>query len=156
MPSGPIRRLPTYCWLIYLLASESAVLARMLRTGRSRAALRLLSNSSQPSSVTITSALNRPQLRSKLCTLSSRRPQAVPIVSNSLATAFRRGASTQPPWNKPDIKAEKELGQQKLEPHPKSVSTTSTVHPIWSEHGQNNARQEDPNFTAGLKADVVC
>ncbi|KAF1991843.1 hypothetical protein K402DRAFT_388386 [Aulographum hederae CBS 113979] len=126
----------------------------MLRTPASRAVLRSLSSASPRSQRPILHRVS-PQVQwsSQLCTLSATRPQAVALAaSKTVANTFARQLVTSR-VNHADIKAEKELGKQKLEPHPELVSSTSSIHPISGEVGVKEPEKE-PDMLAGMKGDL--
>ena len=55
-----------------------------------------------------------------------------------------------------DIKHEKKVGKAPLEKHPEEVSGDSSMHPVLTEHGAEDAEQEkDIDMLADLKHDMV-
>jgi len=91
------------------------------------------------------------QLTSRLCTLSSKRPQAIAISIQKLNRTTLRSSSK---YDKPDTKLEAKVGKKKLEAHPELVSTTSSTHPLFSEIGTPEP-EKDTDMSAGIMADVV-
>lgn len=131
----------------------------MLRSPASRLLVRSLNAANaQPLRLSFTAASNKAPLTSRLCTLSnSRRPQNGTAASlkpvPSALSQRQRYASTQ--WDKPDLKAEKDIAQKKLEAHPELVSSTSSTHPVFSEIGTPEPEKE-VDMMKGIKQDVVC
>jgi len=130
----------------------------MLRNPASRAILRSFANvGAKPARPMINGALQRPQLASQLCTLSSKRPQRIAVALNRSVTAtFQRHASSaQPPhFDKVNTKAEDKLAHQKLEAHPELVSSTSSIHPLNSEIGVQE-QEKEVDMLAGMRSDLV-
>jgi hypothetical protein len=92
---------------------------------------------------------------SKLCTWSSKRPQIHAIALQKLnSTAYIRQQTTKGPVDKIDSKLEKKQGKEKLDSDPEHVTTTSSVHPVFSEIGVANP-EPDADMGAGIKADLV-
>ncbi|KAK3079177.1 hypothetical protein LTS18_005549 [Coniosporium uncinatum] len=129
----------------------------MLRNPASRAILRSFANvGAKPARPMINGALQRPQLASQLCTLSSKRPQRIAVALNRSVTAtFQRHASSaQPPhFDKVNTKAEDKLAHQKLEAHPELVSSTSSIHPLNSEIGVQE-QEKEVDMLAGMRSDL--
>lgn len=123
----------------------------MFRNGATRSLLRSLN--AQPTLRTTQTAF-RPQLRSQLCTLSTRRPQAL-TVGKPLALQLMRAQSTRGPMDTIDKKEEQSIGQQKLEVDPAHVSTTSSIHPVLGEVGSEGSGERDTEMLKGVKADMV-
>ncbi|KAK7518667.1 uncharacterized protein IWZ02DRAFT_376398 [Phyllosticta citriasiana] len=125
-----------------------------LRNPASRSILRSLRSAHAPHlKTTPTNATFNPPLTSKLCTVS-RRPQAgstqalKPILA--VATRYQRYSS---PVDKINVEEEKRLSKEKLEPHPEEVSTTSSIHPIFSEV-KTPEPEKDPDMMKGMKSDI--
>ena len=76
------------------------------------------------------------------------RPAVLPL-------ALRNEYSTKPPLqpNKIDKEREKALGQRKLEPHPESVSSTSSVRGVFEK--TEDASKESVDILKDVKADLV-
>lgn len=129
----------------------------MLRNQASRAVLRSLNAANaQHLRATFNAASSKAPLTSRLCTMSnSKRPQnAAAATWKPISAALsqrQRYASTQ--WDKPNVKAEKEVAQKKLEPQPELVSATSTIHPMFSEVGTPEPEKE-ADMMKGIKQDV--
>ncbi|TKA75456.1 hypothetical protein B0A49_05713 [Cryomyces minteri] len=124
----------------------------MLRTGASRALFRSLASSAAPSvrATSYNGAVGQLQLTSRLCTLSTKRPQAL---AKPLTAAFARLQTTQTQWDKIDKKQEGKVGKEKLEASPELVSSTSSTHPIFGEIGTEE-KEDDTDMMAGVKADL--
>ncbi|EON66803.1 hypothetical protein W97_06205 [Coniosporium apollinis CBS 100218] len=127
----------------------------MLRTGAARAVLRTLNTSTfQPVRSSFNGAATKVQFTSKLCTSSYKRPQALAIAARKPVTAcLVRQATTQTQWDKPDKKHEKEVGKHELEATPDIVSSTSSVHPVFSEVATPEPERE-VDMMAGVKSDL--
>lgn len=125
----------------------------MFRNGATRSLLRSLN--AQPTLRTTQSAF-RPQLRSQLCTLSTRRPQALGA-GKPLALQILRAQSsnTRSPMDTIDKKHEQAVGQQKLETDPAHVSTTSSIHPVLGEVKTEESGERETEMLAGVKSDLV-
>ncbi|KAL2350128.1 hypothetical protein BJ546DRAFT_488399 [Cryomyces antarcticus] len=124
----------------------------MLRTGPSRALLRSLASSAAPSvrATSHSGAVGQLQLTSRLCTLSTKRPQTL---AKPLTAAFARLQTTQTQWDKIDKKQEGKVGKEKLEASPELVSSESSTHPIFGEVGTEE-KEDDTDMMAGVKADL--
>lgn len=125
----------------------------MFRNGATRSLLRTLN--AQPTLRTTQSAF-RPQLRSQLCTLSSRRPQAL-AVGKPLALQLMRAqaSSTRGPMDTIDRKHEQSIAKQKLEIDPEHVSSTSSIHPVLGEVKSEETGERETEMLAGVKSDLV-
>jgi len=87
-----------------------------------------------------------------LCTLSSKRPQAISISIPKLnATSIRYAGK----FETPDTKLEKKAAAEKLKATPELVSEFSSTHPVFSEIGTPEP-EKDTDMSAGIKADLVC
>ena len=124
----------------------------MLRSGASRAILGSLTRTSQitPRSAFL-SATSKAQRGSHLTTLCSRRPLAA---TRSVTGTFVRSQTTTPPLDKKDQKHEQQVGREKLQATPETVSTTSSVHPVLEEVGTPEA-EPDTDMMAGIRSDMV-
>lgn len=128
----------------------------MLRSGAARAVLRTLNTATfQPARSSFNGAATKVQFTSKLCTSSYKRPQALIFAARKPVTAsLARQATTQTQWDKPDKKHEKDVGKQHLEAEPDIVSTTSSVHSVFSEVATPEP-ERDIDMMAGVKSDLV-
>lgn len=88
------------------------------------------------------------QFTSRLCTLSSKRPQAI---AASIQKLNLRSSSK---YDKPDTKLEEKARKEKIEAHPELVSTTSSTHALFSELGTKEP-EKDADMSAGIVADLV-
>ena len=91
------------------------------------------------------------QFTSRLCTLSSKRPQAIAVTIQKLNRTALRSSSK---YDKPDKNLEAKIGKKKLEAHPELVSTTSSTHPLFGEIGTKEP-EKDADMSAGIVADLV-
>jgi hypothetical protein len=91
------------------------------------------------------------QFTSRLCTLSSKRPQAIAISIQKLNRTTLRSSSK---YDKPNTTLEEKVGKEKLVAHPELVSTTSSTHPVFSEIGTKDP-EKDADMSAGIMADLV-
>lgn len=82
--------------------------------------------------------------------LASKRPQISQLarITPVKATVPRRNVTNE------QKQAEERYAHEKLEPTPETVSTTSTIHPILSEHGAPNP-EPDIDMMKGVKSDLV-
>jgi len=129
----------------------------MLRTTATRAVLRSLSSATQQSGrIVFNAPSQKAQLTSRLCTLSSKRPQQFALAPFKPTTTalLVRHQTTQTQWDKPDKKHEGEVAGAKLEATPEIVSSRSTTHPLFSEIGAE-APEKDVDMMAGIRADIV-
>lgn len=128
----------------------------MLRTGFSRALLRSLSSTApQSARISLNAPSQKVQLVSRLCTLSSKRPQLLALAPFApTTTALVRHQTTQTIPGKVDKKAESEAARAKLEETPEIVSARSSTHPLFSEVGQEDP-DKDTDMMAGIKSDLV-
>ena len=99
-----------------------------------------------------TTRLFQPLSRSQLCTLTSRRTE-LPVRASSQALVLRQRYATKG-FAGPDLEHEKEVGKQKLTPHPELVSATSSVHSLFSEVGVEETKK-DADMSAGIRGDLV-
>ena len=133
----------------------------MLRTGATRSVLRSL-NASQPVHPSFQISVQTRQIRSQLCTLSSRRPQTIAnaIPKPTTTSILRRQVSHSRPllqlskYDKPDTEHERKVAEQKLKATPDTVSTTSSIHPVMGEVGVHDP-EDKPEVSGGIKADLV-
>ena len=89
---------------------------------------------------------------SKLCTQTARRPQLViNAIRKPVSALLVRHETTQ--WTI-DRKHEAEVGQEKLKPDPKSVTPTSSVHPVLHEANVSDPHS-DTDMMAGIRGDLV-
>lgn len=138
---------------------QSSRFVTMLRNQASRAVLRSLNAANaQHLRTSFNAASSKAPLTSRLCTLSSsKRPQNVATAMwkpiSAVLSQRQRYASTQ--WDKPDIKMEKEIAEKKLKPEPELVSSTSSIHPMFSEIGTPEPEKET-DMMKGIKQDMVC
>lgn len=58
------------------------------------------------------------------------------------------------PYDKVDVKHEREIEHEKLEQNPEEVSTSSSVHQNFHEKGTEEP-EKDEDMLAGVKADFV-
>lgn len=97
---------------------------------------------------------------SHLCTnaFQTSRSQPHVLLRGSLASRpdlFRVSGQTrfQTKFDKPDLKAEEKLLHKTLKATPESVSSGSTVHPVFGEHG--GEQEPEVDMMAGVKGDIV-
>lgn len=90
----------------------------------------------------------RVQFASRLCTWSSKRPQAI---ATSIKKLNLRSSSN---YKTPDTKLEEKAAKEKLVAHPELVSTSSSTHALFSELGKKDP-EKDADMSAGLVADLV-
>lgn len=124
----------------------------MFRNGATRSLLRSLN--AQPTLRNTQSAF-RPQLRSQLCTLSARRPQALAVGKPLALQLLRAQSSNAPGLDKIDQKHEQSIAQQKLEVDPAHVSSTSSIHPVLGEVKSEESGERETEMLAGVKSDLV-
>jgi hypothetical protein len=122
----------------------------MLRSPASRSLFRTLTSSTTPR---FRPFHHRGTLQtSKLCTQTARRPQLViNAVRKPVSALLVRHETTQ--WTI-DRKHEAEIGQEKLKPNPKSVTPTSSVHPVLHEANVSDPHG-DTDMMAGIRGDLV-
>jgi len=132
----------------------------MFRSGASRALLRSLTTSTSSSAFR---SQQQHQLRSQLCTLSRTSPLSPtkPLGSKTLALV-RYASRTGDRSAMDEINAQHEtaVAKEKLEAHPESVSSTSSMHPLNSELGGiertgKKEEDEDTDMFAGVRGDLV-
>jgi hypothetical protein len=127
----------------------------MLRTMIPRSLLRPLTtaptNAARAQSKFVPRISESVQFNSRLCTLSSKRPQAIAVSIQKLNRTTLRSSSK---YEKPDTELEKKIGKEKLEAHPDLVSTTSSTHPLFNEIGTKDS-EKDADMSAGIVADIV-
>ncbi|KAF2089383.1 hypothetical protein K490DRAFT_37196 [Saccharata proteae CBS 121410] len=123
----------------------------MLRTPVSRAVVRSLKVSQRAS---INAPACSTQSTSKLCTLGARRPQNPAFASWKPVTGalVRKQNYALTKWDKVDEKAEHEVAEKKLEPHPELVSATSSTHAVFGEVGVKEPEKEE-DMMKGMKHD---
>jgi hypothetical protein len=86
-----------------------------------------------------------------MTSLAVKRPQVSALAQlKPVQTALLRRSFA----DKIDREAEKKYAQEKLEPSPELVSSTSSMHPILGEVGQPPPVR-DVDMMAGIKGDVV-
>jgi len=122
----------------------------MFRAPASRSLFRTLTSSTTPRF--------RPLYRhgalqtSKLCTKTARRPQlAINAIRKPVSALLVRHETTQ--WTI-DHKREAEVAQQKLKPDPKTVTPTSSVHPVLHE-AKTSDPHGDSDMMASIRGDLV-
>ena len=71
-----------------------------------------------------------------------------------LSTSIQRYADS-PGISTVELKHEQELAHRKLRPHPDQVSTTSSVHQVFHEKGEQIKEEADPDMLAGVWSDLV-
>lgn len=128
----------------------------MFRSGRhgclARSTLRFITSSNRrTSSFAVVSA----QKASILRTQSSGRPSSLALaIHKPWSTSLQRYASTINPDDQVDLKAEKETGNQVIQPHPEEVSVDSSVRQVFHEKGKPD-EEEDIEMLAGVWSDIV-
>jgi hypothetical protein len=80
------------------------------------------------------------------------RPQILSPLTRPATSAFYATNPNGPPYDKIDTKAEKEVGNRKIQPDPDNVSGGSSVRHVFEE-GQAPKHQDD-DMMAGIKADI--
>lgn len=88
------------------------------------------------------------QFTSRLCTLSSKRPQAI------TASIHKLNLRSSSKYDKPDTELEQKAAKEKIEARPELVSTTSSTHALFSELGTKDPEKET-DMSAGIVADLV-
>lgn len=89
------------------------------------------------------------QCTARFTSLSSNRPQPPPITQlQPIQTIFRRTLAS-----KINKKAEDKYAHEKIKPTPETVSSTSSVHPLFSEVG-TKAPENEVDMMAGVKHDM--
>ncbi|KAI4268668.1 MAG: hypothetical protein L6R35_006741 [Caloplaca aegaea] len=90
---------------------------------------------------------------------SIKRPRSLALTAyRPLPTSLQRWASTTsgPPFVEPDkkeLKHEKTVAKEELEPHPEEVNSASSVHQIFHEKGTPD-EEKDEDMLAGVYADL--
>jgi hypothetical protein len=123
----------------------------MLRTGASRLALRsIAAPTARPASRLVNRAPSA-QWTTEFSSLCSKRPSVPPMAQFKpiQAAVSRRTLAA-----KIDKEAEKKYAQEKIKPTPELVSTTSSVHSMFTEVGTPEP-ERDIDMMAGIKHDVV-
>lgn len=118
----------------------------MLRSGAPRSALRSLNAAGIAKT-----PFARQNFASQIWTAASRRPQALAAAK---PLGLVRCQSIKNPIDNVDIKAEAQKAKEKLTPHPETVSTTSSTHPIMSEVGAGE-KHDDTDMMSGIRGDMV-
>jgi hypothetical protein len=121
----------------------------MLRNGATRFARSVTASAARP----IASAQRMSpahQWKTQFGSLAAKRPQTSQLarVTPIKATIPRRNIT------KEQQKAEDKYAHEKLVPTPETVSTTSTIHPIMSEHGAPTP-EPDVDMMKGVRSDMV-
>lgn len=133
----------------------------MLRNPAIRTTLRSLQAPPTKASLRLNSRTIAPfnaQFTSRLCTLSSKRPQVYAIALQKLNTTYLRQSYADKKVEVVDhinAKAEDEAHKHRMAKDPEHVSSTSSIHPVFSEIGTPNP-EPDTDMMAGVKADLVC
>ncbi|KAF2812092.1 uncharacterized protein BDZ99DRAFT_496610 [Mytilinidion resinicola] len=126
----------------------------MLRNGASRTLLRSLKS---PASFSIRKpqfTASPAQWTSRMCTISSKRPQSLALAQlKPLQAAIFQRSVTNTPWDKIDKKHEEKLAHQEIKPTPETVSATSSTHPILHEIATPDP-ERDVDMMAGIKGDL--
>jgi hypothetical protein len=126
----------------------------MLRNGASRIALKSMAAPRPAASFTRTA----PSLQwtTQFSSLASRRPQlaqaAAQLKPVQSAVLRRCYADKIPEGQK---QAESRYAKEEIKPTPETVTSSSTMHPIFTEVGAET-QQKDVDMMAGVKHDVVC
>ena len=125
----------------------------MFRSSASRAAFQALNHSTP---LTLRSSLlvprNAIKFNTRLSTLSrTTRPMAL---AKPLSMALTRYQTNRGAMDNIDSKHEQQVGQEKLEAHPETVSATSSTHPIFGEVGTEEP-EKDTDMMAGIRNDFV-
>lgn len=138
----------------------------LLRTPAARRAFQLPTQSSAASilrpAFTAAASKRTPQLTlaSRLCTNAFQTSKAQPHIQLRSAIGartdlFRLGQQRyETKYDKPDLKAEEKISHRTLTPHPELVSSSSTIHPAFSEQGVAEPEQ-DPDMLRGVRSDIV-
>ncbi|KAL9095762.1 MAG: hypothetical protein Q9165_002194 [Trypethelium subeluteriae] len=123
----------------------------MLRSGAPRAVLGSLTRSTAtaPRSAFLTPT-HKGQRTSNLATLCNRRPLTA---ARPFTAAFIRYQSTSQPLDKVDRKHEAQVGNEKLQATPETVSATSSVHPVLGEVATPE-QEPDTDMMAGIRSDM--
>ncbi|KAF2400951.1 hypothetical protein EJ06DRAFT_548845 [Trichodelitschia bisporula] len=94
------------------------------------------------------------QFSSKLCTASSKRPSPLSASNAPTAVSLLRRHYAQSKWDKVDKKAEEKLAKAKIKPTPETVSTESSIRPVFTEVGEE-AQDNTKPVKHGLKDDLT-
>ena len=107
------------------------------------------------SSRCISNISHRTARRSHPTSLVPRRPVNTSLrLYKPLSTSIQRYADT-PGISMVELKHEQELAHRKLRPHPDQVSTTSSVHQVFHEKGEQIKEETEPDMLAGVWSDLV-
>ncbi|KAH6633412.1 hypothetical protein C7974DRAFT_375499 [Boeremia exigua] len=120
----------------------------MLRNGATRFARSITASAARPFAPAPRAAPAR-QWATQFGSLASKRPQAAQLarVTPTQTIISRRNLT------KDQKKAEDRYAHEKLEPTPETVSTTSSIHPVFSEQGVENP-EKDVDMMKGVKSDL--
>jgi hypothetical protein len=126
----------------------------MLRSAATRALLRsMAANPAATSPV-------RQHFRSQLCSVSRASPLAPtkPLASKTLALVRHQSTGDRKPIDNIDKKAEAEIAQKEIKPHPELVSSTSTTHSAINselDQARRGHHEDETEMLAGVKGDIV-
>ncbi|KAL8829902.1 MAG: hypothetical protein Q9191_001745 [Dirinaria sp. TL-2023a] len=100
--------------------------------------------------------VRKPKLPTRVLSKPLARSTAKPPLPSSLALTTYKGFSTSlqryQTSDRIDIKHEKEVAKEHLEPHPDQVSSVSSVHQVFHEQGVKEP-EKDEDMLAGIKSD---
>jgi hypothetical protein len=96
-------------------------------------------------------ATQRTQWAARLCTVAQKRPQ---LVQKPVTALVLRSPATRGLYEKPDKKEEAKVAKEKLAETPEIVSTSSSVHPLFSEVATPQP-ERDVHMSGGIKGDLV-
>lgn len=120
----------------------------MLRNGATRFARSATAQAARPFAPTPRVAPAH-QWATQFGSLASRRPQMSKLARvTPINTTISRRSVT-----KEQKQAEDKYAHEKLKPTPETVSTTSSIHPIFEEQGVKNP-EKDVDMMAGVKSDI--
>ncbi|KAI9714322.1 MAG: hypothetical protein M1820_000283 [Bogoriella megaspora] len=124
----------------------------MLRSGAPRAILGSLTRTSKVTPLSpFTTATRRAQSSFNLSCSRSTCTKRPVLVAKPVVTALQRYATKT--VDKVDHKSEEKVGQKTLRATPETVSSTSSVHPIFDEVGASEG-ERDVDMMAGIRSDM--
>lgn len=84
--------------------------------------------------------------------MNNARPQVLPSPSRPTVTSLFYATKSGPPYDSTDTKAEAELANKPITPHPEDVSVGSSVRHVF-EHGQA-PKEDNDQMLGGIRADL--
>lgn len=93
--------------------------------------------------------------RSQTLTLTANKPVTTALsLHKPLSTTVQRYAEPAG-ISAIELKHEQEIAHRKLRQHPDQVSTTSSVHQVFHEKGEQIKQEDEPDMLAGVWSDLV-